>query len=145
MFILLSCVIEKMSAFNRDYQFGIQQQSAILPQLESFFKDELKEATSKFAKYDYEGKTTSYELKSRNNKKDTYPTTCLPWDKVCESHQKKQVYLFNFTDGLYYIPYEKSLFDTFEKKPFRRYRSGVNDIEKPYLYIPVESLLKVGA
>jgi hypothetical protein len=130
--------------FQRDYQYGIQQQTKILPQLEGFFKDELKEATDKFAKYDYEGLTTSYELKSRNNKKDTYPTTCLPADKVCESHTKKQVYLFNFTDGLYYIPYDKGVFDTFEKKPFRRYRQGVNDKEKDYLYIPVESLRKVG-
>jgi hypothetical protein len=130
-------------AFNRDYQYGIQHQTALLPQLEAFFKDELKEATSKFAKYDYEGKTTSYELKSRTNKKDTYPTTCLPSDKICPSHQKKQVYLFNFTDGLYYIAYDKELFDTFEKKPFRRYRMGVNDKEKDYLYIPVDSLKKV--
>lgn len=130
-------------AFQRDYQYGIQQQSALLPKLEEFFKDDLKEAKSKFAKYDYEGKTTSYELKSRNNAKDTYPTTCLPFDKICQSHTKKQVYLFNFTDGLYYIEYEKSLFDTFEKKPFRRYRMGVNDVEKPYIYIPVSSLKKI--
>ncbi len=129
--------------FQRDYQYGIQQQTALLPQLEAFFKDDLKETTNKFAKYDYEGKTTSYELKSRNNAKDTYPTTCLPADKICPSHQKKQVYLFNFTDGLYYITYDKELFDTFEKKPFRRYRMGVNDVEKPYLYIPVDSLKKV--
>jgi len=132
-----------MSAFQKDYQYGIQQQTALLPQLEVFFKDDLKEAKSKFAKYDYEGTTTSYELKSRNNTKDAYLTTCLPSDKVCLSHMKKQVYLFNFTDGLYYIQYDKVLFDTFEKKPFRRYRSGVNDVEKPYLYIPVESLKKV--
>lgn len=129
--------------FQRDYQYGIQHQTALLPQLEAFFKDDLKEATSKFAKYDYEGKTTSYELKSRTNKKDAYPTTCLPADKVCLSHSKKQVFLFNFTDGLYYIPYDKDLFDTFEKKPFRRYRVGVNDKEKDYIYIPVDSLKKV--
>jgi hypothetical protein len=63
-------------------------------------------------------------------------------DKVKEN-MKKIIFLFNFIDGLYYIEYEKNLFDTFEKQPFRRFREGVNDKEKPYIYIPIEHLKRI--
>jgi len=129
--------------FQRDYQFGIQQQTAIHPRLEEFFKDNLIPTINKFDPYDYEGTTASYELKSRTNKKDAYPTTCIGADKVNPTHHKKQIYIFNFTDGLYYIPYDADLFASFESKPFRRYRQGVKDKEKPYLYIPVEKLIPI--
>lgn len=125
----------------RDYQYGIQKQNDVLPKIQSFFNDNIIPTVNKFAPYDYEGETASYELKSRTNKKDTYPTTCLPEDKINPSHPKKQVYLFHFTDGLYYIPYNKEEFSSFECKPFRRYRVGVNDKEKNYVYIPVSKLI----
>jgi hypothetical protein len=55
------------------------------------------------------------------------------------------ILLFNFIDGLYYINYEenKELFKTFEKKLFKRYRPNIKDIEKNYLYIPINHLKKI--
>jgi hypothetical protein len=129
--------------FQRDYNYGIQHQNELLPRIQSFFGGEVKATAGKFDPYDYESNTASFELKSRTNKKDTYPTTCLPADKVKTDHGKKQIYLFNFTDGLYYIPYDKEMFSTFECKPFRRFRVGVKDKEKDYLYIPVDKLIPV--
>ena len=129
--------------FQRDYQYGIKNQTDLLPKIQSFFGGNVKATVNKFDPYDYESDSASFELKSRTNKKDAYPTTCLPADKVKDAHTKEQIYLFNFTDGLYYIPYNKELFSTFECKPFRRYRVGVNDKEKDYLYIPVDKLIPI--
>jgi len=130
-------------SFRRDYDFGIVIQSRFLPFYENFFKDNLKETPLKFAPYDYEGTKASYELKSRNNTYSKYPTTCIGTDKIKSDHHKDQVFIFHFTDGDYYIRYDKKLFDTFETKNFRRYRIGHRDVEKLYTYIPIECLTKI--
>jgi len=130
-------------AFLRDYRFGLHQQEVLLPLLEQHFQDNLVPTIHNFCPYDYEGDSASYELKSRNNTYETYPTTCIAQDKIKEKHHKDQVYVFHFTDGTYYIKYNKEIFDAFEVKPFRRYRPGWNDKEKPYVYIPIEKLTKI--
>ena len=127
-------------AFYRDYSSGLRHQLALLPKLQTFFNDDVIITTDKFNKYDYEGKTASYELKARNNEYKTYPTTCIAQDKINPLHPKRQVYVFHFTDGTYFIEYEKDLFASFEVKPFRRWRTGVHDKEKPYVYIPIDKL-----
>lgn len=125
----------------KDYRFGKSQEDLILPRVKNFFKEAELKSTDKFSKWDFEGEHTVYELKSRNVTKNTYPTTILPADKVgCD---KEQVFLFNFTDGLYYIKYNAEQFATFAKNPFRRWRAGVNDKEKPYFHIPIETLLAI--
>jgi len=132
-----------MAHYKKDYDFGTQKQEELLPKLEEFFKDSLTPTTGRYDAYDYEGTTASYELKSRNNASTTYPTTCIGQDKVNPNHPKKQVYLFHFTDGTYYIPYDKELFDTFEVKPFLRWRDAWKTKAKDYLYIPVENLIPI--
>lgn len=132
-----------MSHFQKDYAFGLQKQEALLPFLENHFKDSLVPTLGRFAPYDYEGNTCSYELKSRNNASSTYPTTCIGQDKINPAHTKKQVYIFHYTDGTYFIEYNKELFDTFEVKPFRRWRDSWKDVEKPYVYIPIDKLTRI--
>jgi len=127
-------------SFQSDYTYGIQQQANLLSLFQKYFDDNLVSTPKKFDKYDYEGTNASYELKARKINYKTYPTTCIALDKVNPEHTKKQVYLFNFLDGTYYIEYDKNLFETFEVKDFRRWRQGFNDKEKPYLYIPIEKL-----
>lgn len=129
-------------SFQRDYQYGLKNQKELLPKLEAFFKDNMIATESTFAKYDYVGTTTDYELKSRNNMLNTYPTTCIAQDKI-QTSDRKQIFIFHFLDGTYYIPYDKETFSTFEVKQFRRFRTGVNDKLKDYVYIPIESLLKI--
>ena len=129
-------------SFQRDYQYGLKNQKELLPKLEAFFKDNMIATESTFAKYDYVGTTTDYELKSRNNMLNTYPTTCIAQDKI-QTSDRKQIFIFHFLDGTYYIPYDKETFSTFEIKQFRRFRIGVNDKLKDYVYIPIESLLKI--
>jgi hypothetical protein len=127
-------------SFNRDYNFGIAQENTLLPKLSAFFGETLVK-TSKLCKWDFESVSTVYEMKSRNNTYNAYPTTLLPFDKIVTD--KKQVFIFNFQDNVYYIEYSKSLFDSFELKDFRRFRAGVNDKKKLYLHIPITALKKI--
>jgi hypothetical protein len=123
--------------------YGIQQQRILYPILKEFFNTELKENDNKFDKYDFDDPTASYELKSRKVNYDTYPTTCIAQDKINPNYHKKQIYIFNFLDGTYYIEYDTALFSEFEVKPFSRYRSGIKDVKKPYVYIPIDKLIKI--
>lgn len=128
-------------AFMRDYYFGRQQEIVLLPRLNEFFKDDIKPTTDKFHKYDFEGSKYIYELKSRNCTMEQYPTTLLPADKVIKT--KKQIFLFNFTNGLYYIEYDEEAWKDIAVLSFRRFRFGVNDLEKPYYHIPTTLLKKI--
>lgn len=132
-----------MSIKKNDIEFGLEQEDKKLPLLRSFFSSKMKKETNKFAKYDYYTKKTYYELKSRNNKYDTYPTTMIATDKVIPDCDRRQRFVFNFTDGVYYITYNKELFD--EKVEIKM--GGRNDRGqyeyKPYFYIPIYLLKKV--
>ena len=130
-------------SFQSDYTYGIQQQKALYPIFKDYFNDDLVLTLNKFDKYDYEGKTTSYELKARKVLYKTYPTTCIASDKINPNHNKRQIYLFNFIDGTYYIEYDKDIFETFEVKDFKRFRQSFNDKEKPYIYIPIDKLTPI--
>lgn len=123
-----------------DCKFGNDNEMIILPIIKKFFNRNIIKTTDKYNKYDYIDNIYKYELKSRRNKYNQYPTTLIGYDKLTNS---KTIFLFNFIDGLYYINYEKELFDTFEKKPFVRNYRGVNDIKKDYLFIPIEYLIKI--
>jgi len=123
-----------------DCKFGNYNELLILPIIKKFFNRNIIKTTDKYNKYDYIDNDYKYELKSRRNKYNQYPTTLIGYDKLTNS---KTIFLFNFIDGLYYINYEKELFDTFEKKPFVRNYRGVNDIKKDYLFIPIEYLIKI--
>lgn len=121
-----------------DCEFGLVNQKNIKPILERFFEDELTD-TSLFDRYDFKGKQNVYEVKSRRNAYQKYPTTLIGEDKAGEN----VIFVFYFTDGVYYITYDKEVFKSFECKPFRRWRAGVRDKEKDYIYIPIESLTRI--
>jgi hypothetical protein len=128
-------------SFFKDYQFGICKEFEILPLISNYFKSNIVRSSEKFNKFDFYDDNCKYELKSRNNYYDTYPTTLIAVDKVINDDI---IFLFKFMDGLYYIKYESSLFKTFEKKPFvRNQRTDYKDIEKEYFFIPIEKLTKI--
>lgn len=129
-------------SFLQDYKFGIQKQVEIISYIKKFFEDDsIVELKSKFSKHDYIGKGKTFELKSRTNKYSDYPDTLLPKDKIVLNLKDRQIFLFNFTDKLTYIEYNKELFDTFKCEKFRRHqRVDFNDKEKLYYYIPIKYL-----
>jgi hypothetical protein len=127
--------------FKEDFSFGTKQEDVILPKLKQFFESDIVKSETHNSIYDYKGTNYYYEVKSRTFERWKYSTTLLGANKVFTTNQ---IFLFNFTDGLYYIEYEKVLFDSFMKKEFKRWnRTDINDKPKLYYYIPIEELLPV--
>ena len=128
-------------SFKTDYSYGLKKEDELLPIIKSFFQRDIQKSTNKFERFDYSDEKYKYELKSRNNTYDKYPTTLICADKIA----KGIIFLFHFSDNsLYYIKYRKSKFNTFEKKMFvRNKRSDYDDLEKEYIYIPIEHLKKI--
>lgn len=134
------------SQFKVDFTFGKQSEEEVLPIIRKYFNDDnIQQTTDKFCKFDYFSDNVLFELKSRNLRHNTYNTTLIGLDKTINNNKDNEViFLFKFVDGLYFIKYNKKVFDAFEIKRFvRDPRSGYKDIPKLYLYIPVENLTKI--
>lgn len=131
-------------SFKYDYMNGIKNEDIVYNVLiNKFSNDNIKKCKNKFSKFDFEGDKTLYELKTRNNYYNSYPTTLIAYDKIINT-SKKQIFIFKFIDGIYYIEYDETKFKNYEKKYFRRnIRLDYNDIEKIYIYIPIKDLIKI--
>ena len=119
-----------------DYTFGTEQEDLVLPKIKEYFKRDIKKSEDKYAKSDYFDDDYFYEMKSRTNNYSKYPTTMITQDKIRED--KPLILLFNFTDGIYYIKYDKEKFLTYEQKMFSR--ANVSWNEKIHYYIPITDL-----
>lgn len=131
---MLSNIIEN------DYQFGRDKENQILTSMENFFKDNIKQTKERYDTKDYLGEKFKYELKSRRNCYSAFSTTIIPIDK---GTGENVVFLFNFTDGLYYINYDKEIFSNFKTGLFQRKDGGQNNPNKLYYYIPIEKLIEI--
>lgn len=129
--------------FKKDYEAGKKQETQIKNELANFFNETITPTTNMYEKYDYYSETKVYEIKSRFFNYSRYPTTLLAQDKIFKT-QMTQIFIFNFTDGIYYIEYNPKLFRQFPLQPFKRnQRADFNDIEKLYYHIPITNLKKM--
>lgn len=126
-----------MKVFKEELKTGLINQEVILPIIKKYFKRDINHTKGQYNKFDYEDNVYKYELKTRTNAYLKYPTTLIGCNKL----EKNAIFLFDFTDGLYYIEYNKELFDTFEIKDFvRNPRYGKIDKPQKYIYIPIDKL-----
>jgi hypothetical protein len=134
-----------------DKQFGVSNEYNLIEKINAFFRPKYDEEDIKNTKeiyndeyfpYDFEGMThkTSFELKSRRNRKDQYPTTLLASHKVRKTAKGKQIFIFTFTDYNTYIEYDEQLFSTFEQNVVYQNRLNKKDIPRLHYYIPVKYL-----
>jgi hypothetical protein len=132
-----------MASFKNDYAFGISNEDTVLEIITKYFNDGvITKAASPYSKYDFKGDKCYYELKSRNCSYNTYPTTIIPASKIMKDN--KEYFLFSFTDGLYYIEYDETVFSAFSIGSFvRNQRVDYNDKKSLYYYIPIEKLIKI--
>lgn len=129
--------------YKNDYSFGKQKEEEILKIINNKFKDNIRQITNQYEKFDYEGNKYMYELKSRNCNYETYATTLLPMSKTI-NNEKRAVFLFNFIDGLYYIKFREKKFKTFVLQSFcRNKREDITDYSQLYYFIPIQSLRKI--
>jgi hypothetical protein len=127
-----------------DLNFGKNSEKEVLPIIKDFFKDDINFVKYEFSTYDFQGKKNKYELKTRQNYFNSFDTTIISQSKILYNRWKNVIYLFRYIDGLYYIKYDKNLFDTFEIKPYKRNeREDYEDKIKPYCFIPIKNLTKI--
>lgn len=122
-----------------DFKFGTDKELEVLPVLRNFFKRDIKQSDDIYSKSDFYDDEYYYELKSRTNTYSKYPTTMITEDKIRED--KKLILVFNFTDGIYYIEYDKEKFSGYKKELFSR--ANITWNKKEHLYIPIIDLQKL--
>jgi len=140
----MSVSLQMSRTFETDYAVGTQSEDALLAVFRQEIPD-LQKIKNPYALFDYEGSTTYVELKTRTFAKDKYPTTMIGLNKVKAAERtphKTYYFAFKFTDGLYWIKYDKDLFATFEIKRGGRYDRGRPETAE-YCYIPIEHLCPI--
>ena len=127
-------------SFQQDFQVGTSAEIRNKDVFEKAFQTILNH-TKPGHRFDYEGEDILIALKKRNTGKSTYPPTMIPTSKCtfADKQTKDCIFAFEFNDqSIWYITYDKELFDTFERKDFRRNdRVDHTDTEQSYTYIPV--------
>ena len=141
-----------MKFFKNDYNLGLKSEIETLPILRNFFKDDIRKTSGKFNEFDFVGDNTFYELKTRTNNYNKYPTTIIGFNKIKSIDGKstnkdtKFYFVFKFIDGIYY--YEYNINDKFEVKKGGRndrfdYKGNRINEYKDYYYIPIDKLISI--
>jgi len=107
-----------------------------------YFNEPIEETKHKFCRYDAYSTTTKYEIKSRRCRYKTFATTIVPVHKV-QDITERLVFIFNFTDGLYYIVYDADLFGTFKQEVITYHRTGGSNEPVLHFMIPIEQLHRI--
>ena len=135
-------VVNGLRTLQNDIAFGLANEKPVLTHITSFFKEDIRQATDKYSKWDYYSDNTKYELKSRRNKYADYPTTIVGVNKTIDV-KGRLVFLFHFFDGLYYIIFDPEKFSDYEIKDIKYVRSGGKETATPHYHIPICDLQQI--
>ncbi len=129
----------------RDIYKGNESERFMLPHIRNVLLDSSIELSSnQYSVFDYynHDKTICVELKTRNCRMATYPTTMMPLSKIdaCTDANVKYYFFIRFDNGIKYIRYDKDLFNTFEKKVGGRNDRGYDEYNN-YIFIPVNKCI----
>ena len=122
-----------IGSLNEDYGIDI---------IKDFFKLNNLSKTGEMDILDFYNKEKDiyFEIKSRRNNYNTYPTTMIGYNKIIEARKYKTVYfIFIFEDGDYYYKFNPD--DNFEISFGGRNDRGKAEYKK-YCYIPINKLIK---
>jgi hypothetical protein len=125
-----------MVHFEDSYQMGKKEEDIILPKIREHFNRDIKQYPNKYSKYDYFDNKFLYEVKTRTNRMNAYDTTMITENKLVEN--KPLILLFNFTDCIASIEYNKDNFEKYGREMFSR--AQIKEDEKTHVYIPIEDL-----
>lgn len=95
-----------------NFKFGTDNELKMLPIIQSYFGTSIKKSDYKYSKYDFYDTETSFlfELKTRKINHNTYSTALI---NKCKMIYPKFIIIFCYLDGIFYIQYNKKLFDEF--------------------------------
>jgi hypothetical protein len=132
-----------------DIKLGAINENKVFPTLSSFFNTDLKKTPNKFNLFDWTNTTNTIfvELKSRRISYNKYDTTIIGLNKIktCTNPNVCYYFVFLFTDGLYYIKYDKDIFSKFKIEDMQiSLRYDVDRIEiNRNVKIPISLLEKI--
>jgi hypothetical protein len=137
------------TTFAEDYSFGTQSEEKVVVKLNEFLNTTL-ERKGGFCVFDFENptKTIHVELKTRRIAHDRYPTAIIGANKVeacANSPDKKYIFVFAYTDGLFMIEYDKEVFEGMERQDnyTRGYRPDHSNHAQKIVLVPVHLLTKI--
>lgn len=130
-----------------DLAFGLGSEEKNKKTLETFFRCGLKK-TGQYDVMDWsdEAETIFIEMKTRRVKHNQYPTALIGKNKVefCEKSNAICYFVYVYLDGMFYVKYDKALFDTFVCEDYQRgWREGGIAPVSPYVFIPYEHLIRL--
>jgi hypothetical protein len=132
---------------SKDLKFGLSAEKDVMPIINRYFNDQAVPYDDVYSTQDLHSCMNVYELKSRNIRHNEYKTAIIGCNKAVLQPQdigKNLYFLFNYTDGLYYIKYDKEVFDTFNKRMFcRNARNDCLDKSSAVYDIPIDKLTKI--
>jgi hypothetical protein len=137
--------MEYKKAFDRDYNFGIQEEEKLIEVFRERF-DKCLCKTNSTAIIDFISPKTYLELKSRNCNHNKFNDIMIGDNKIQFALKTKRdvIFAFNFLDGVYFYKFNKD--DIFNNKiNFRlggRTDRGKDEIKR-YAYISRELLEKI--
>ena len=131
-----------MTQFKIDEDFGKEQENKAGDYIQSYFKQTTLKKLSRFNKFDFEGDTAFFEVKTRRNDYNKYPSTMIGYNKflACKKCEKDVYFIFQYLDGNYYYKYSND--ESFEIKKGGRYDRGKIE-SNYYCFIPIEKLIKI--
>lgn len=130
------------AVFEEDNKFGLLGEDLVLPILEDFFGEKFIKSQNEYCVYDSYNTDKHIEIKSRRNKYNAFSTTLIGVNKAINTN-KAQLFVFNFTDSIYYIQYEEDKFKSWIDQFQRGSRREFEKIPKNYFYIPIEELILI--
>ena len=96
--------------------------------------------------YKNENSTVYVELKSRRINHNEHSTALIGKNKVdfCTDPNRTYYFVYNYLDGIYYIKYDKAVFDAFyvQQEYMRSQRSGCRNAPSDVVHIPISALTK---
>lgn len=133
-----------MSKKQEDLNFGKNKEDEIFDVVKHHFNLPLLKKRSVYSIIDFSDNNNYLELKSRRCKYEDYDTSIIGHNKIiyADKLNKNVYFLFYFTDGLYYIKYNKKLFDQFEIKNEYIFRDGKKE-NKINCHIPINKLILI--
>lgn len=134
-----------MATQSADLAFGTRNEDTIKNQIEAIAGTPLiKQGGYSVMDYTNDAKTVYVELKTRRIKHDDYPTALIGANKIefCSDPTKNYFFVFCYSDGIYYIKYDASLFNTFERSDnyYRGERADCINNAQSVFYIPIGRL-----
>lgn len=134
-----------MATQSADLAFGTRNEDNIKNQIEGLVGEPLIKQGG-YAVMDYTNNTNTLyvELKTRRIRHDSYPTALIGANKIafCSDPSKSYYFVFCYSDGIYYIKYDKELFDGFDRcdNYYRGERNDCINYAQSVIYIPIGRL-----